>query len=135
MQNCVLLSIKPQYVNSIIKGEKQFEFRKKIFKSPMVERVYIYASAPIKKIVGYFELKKIINGSPIEVWEKCSQYGGIEEKDFFEYYKGKDKAYSLQIDNLAIFNKPICPYTLFEKFTPPQSFMYFNHNIEEICSI
>ena len=50
----VLLSIKPEFVSSIFKGEKRFEYRRTIFKSP-VERVVIYETSPTKKIVGEFE--------------------------------------------------------------------------------
>lgn len=126
MQKSILLSIKPRYVKSIIAGEKQFEFRKSIFRSSEIEKVYIYASAPIKKIVGYFNLGDIIQGEPLEIWERCSDLGGISEEEFFRYYEGKTKAFSLCIDKLNIFDNAICPYSTFENFTPPQSFMYFD---------
>lgn len=126
MSKSVLLSIKPRYVNAMIRGEKKFEFRKSIFRSSDVTKVYIYASTPVKKIVGYFNLGDIIQGNPHEIWEKCSNFGGISEEEFFKYYEGKEKAFSLCIDRLNIFDSAVCPYTTFENFTPPQSFMYFD---------
>lgn len=110
-----------------MKGEKRFEFRKSIFRSNNITRVYIYSTTPIKKIVGYFKLGDIIKGDPHEVWERCSLFGGISEKDFFEYYEGKEIAFSLCIDELNIFDNAICPYSIFENFIPPQSFMYFDN--------
>lgn len=50
----VILSIKPEYVSEIIAGRKRFEFRKAVF-AKSVEKVYIYASAPISKVVGEFD--------------------------------------------------------------------------------
>ena len=126
MPNSVLISIKPKYVNKIIDGKKQFEFRKAIFQSPNVKKVYIYASSPIKKIIGYFHLGDIIEGRPSEIWEKCSSMGGISEQEFFKYYEGKTKAFSLPIERLKVFDHVICPYSTFDNFTPPQSFMYFD---------
>ncbi len=41
----VLLSIRPKYVEEIIKGNKRYEFRKSIFKKN-VEEVWIYATSP-----------------------------------------------------------------------------------------
>ena len=47
----VALSIKPEYVAEIKAGRKRFEYRKAIFKQK-VEKVYIYGSAPVSKVVG-----------------------------------------------------------------------------------
>jgi len=126
MNQSVLLSIKPQYVDAIIRGEKLFEFRKVIFRSPDIKRVYIYASSPIQKIVGYFSLGEVMQGHPCDIWDRCSELGGISEHDFFEYYRGKTKAFSLKISGLSLFDNAVCPYTAFDNFTPPQSFMYFD---------
>lgn len=126
MKKSILLSIKPKYVNSILDGKKRFEFRKAIPNSKEVEEVYIYSSAPVQKIVGKFSLKNILHASPQEIWEKCSRYGGISEDDFFEYYRGREEAYSLSITDLEIFEEAICPYNTFKKFTAPQSFLYYD---------
>ena len=56
----VLLSIRPKYVEEIIKGNKRYEFRKSIFKKN-VDEVWIYATSPTKKIVGTFVIGKIID--------------------------------------------------------------------------
>ncbi len=50
----VLLSIKPKYVEKAITGEKQYNFRKTIFRNKNVREVYIYSTPPTKKIVGKF---------------------------------------------------------------------------------
>jgi len=126
MNKSVLLSIKPKYVDSILRGEKKFEFRKAIPRSNEITDVYIYSSSPIQKIVGKFSLKSILHASPKEIWEKCSEYGGISEDAFFEYYEGKTEAYSLSITDLEIFKDAICPYETFKKFTAPQSFLYYD---------
>ncbi len=49
----VIFSIKPKYVERILSGEKKYEFRKRIWKK-QVDRVFIYASSPVKKIVASF---------------------------------------------------------------------------------
>ena len=48
-----ILSVKPEYAMKILAGEKQYEYRKTIFRRP-VEKVYIYASSPVCMIVGEF---------------------------------------------------------------------------------
>ncbi|MCI7025768.1 MAG: hypothetical protein MR983_07260 [Succinatimonas sp.] len=60
----ILLSIKPEYVEQIERHTKLFEFRKRNFKNlPSV--VWIYASAPVKKIVGIIQVRDIIEDTPI----------------------------------------------------------------------
>ncbi len=54
MQINVLLSIKPKFAAAIFAGEKQFEFRRAIFKNTNVKKVYVYASKPIGLVIGEF---------------------------------------------------------------------------------
>ena len=63
MKKNVILSIKPEFVAEIKAGRKCFEFRKTIFKEK-VEKVYIYASTPISKVVGEFQPVDILSGPP-----------------------------------------------------------------------
>ena len=56
----VLLSIKPKFVESIIKGNKKYEYRKAIFKKN-VDTVVIYKTTPFCKIIGEFEIDGILS--------------------------------------------------------------------------
>lgn len=121
----VLLSIKPKYVKSIFDGEKRYEFRKAIFKHRDINRVYIYSSSPVKKIVATFEVGNILEDHPNDLWENVKDYAGIDDQDFFAYFKGKSKAFAIEIKNLHKFDKPIDPKTTIFGFTAPQSYCYF----------
>ena len=122
----VLLSIKPKYANAILNGEKEYEFRKVIFKDRNVERVYIYSSSPVKKIVGIFIVGDIIEDHPKRIWKKCHKKSGVEKEDFFDYFNGSEKGYAIKIDNLEPIEDPIDPRSLTSDFVPPQSFCYFD---------
>lgn len=63
----ILLSIKPKYVEQIERRSKRFEFRKQNFKSKPKE-IWVYASSPVKKIVGIIYVEDVLEGSPIELW-------------------------------------------------------------------
>ena len=118
-----ILSIKPIYANEILAGEKKVEFRKKIFKKD-VERIYIYSSMPKKMIVGYFTFNRIDEDSPKKLWEKYKDVGGINEIDFFEYFKGHKKGFSIIIDKVEKFEEEIDPIDFIENFSAPQSYIY-----------
>ncbi len=119
----VILSIKPHYAHSILSGKKKVEFRKAKFKSE-VKKIYIYSSAPDQRIIGYFLVKEILSDKPANLWNKYNEVGSISKEDFFEYYSDKEIGYSILIDKVFKFKNPIDPKTLFENFTPPQSFCY-----------
>ena len=120
----VLLSIKPKYVNEIVNGNKRYEFRKSVFrKRGNVGKVYIYASSPVKRIVGAFTIESIIEERPEELWRKCKEFSGISEVEFFDYFRDKDKGYAIEIGMLELFY-PVTPKDRIPDFVPPQSFCY-----------
>ncbi|KUG05645.1 phage protein [hydrocarbon metagenome] len=122
----VLLSIKPKYVKSIINGEKRYEFRRTIFKNRDINQIYIYSSFPIKKIVATFMIGDILEDHPIDLWENVKDYAGIDREVFFSYFKGKSKAFAIEIQDLHEFDEPIDPWTMMRGFVPPQSYCYLN---------
>lgn len=64
----VLLPIKPKFVAKIFSNEKQYEFKKVIFKNKQVKDVVIYTSSPVSKVVGEFTIDKIIENTTDKVW-------------------------------------------------------------------
>ena len=50
----ILISIRPNFCHLIYNGKKIYEYRKKIFTHSNVDKVYIYATKPICKIIGCF---------------------------------------------------------------------------------
>ncbi len=119
----VILSIKPIYAQAIMAGTKKVEFRKKIFKKP-VDKVFVYSSSPEKKIIGYFTIGKIVEDSPVQLWEQFKDVGGINKKDFFEYYKNSNTGFSIGVESYEKFSVGVDPEELFEKFCAPQSYIY-----------
>ena len=82
----VLLSIKPEYAEKILNGEKKFEFRRVLPKNKEVDKVVIYATMPIGKIIGEFEIADFISESPIQLWQLTEEFAGISFH-FFESYQ------------------------------------------------
>lgn len=126
----VLLSVKPKYITAMIQGNKKYEFRKSIWRANRkVNKVYIYSSAPIQKIIGIFTIKDIIEDNPSNLWIKFGEFSGIREDEFFNYFKGSKKAFAIEIETIEIFEKPIDPFREFSDFKPPQSFYYVDENV------
>ncbi|ALT69316.1 hypothetical protein [Methanobrevibacter millerae] len=122
----LLISIKPEFVKKILAYEKLYEFRKSIFKED-VDKIFIYSTYPVKKIVGYFEVNEIICESPQELWNSFSEVSGISKKDFFKYYANSNEGFAIKIDNLHIFEEYI-DMSQYDDFRAPQSFCYVENN-------
>ena len=120
----VLLSIKPNYVKSILEGEKRYEFRKAIFKNRDINRIFIYSSAPVKRIVALFEISRILEDHPAVLWDQVRDHAGINEKEFFSFFAGRERGYAIRIGKLREFDTPIDPLEEISGFVPPQSYCY-----------
>ena len=127
----ILLSIKPEFSKRIFSGEKKFEFRKQKPSFPTT-LVFIYESYPTKKIVGWFTVKRMISGSPHEIWKQCGDKGGISRLKFFEYSQGNDIIYAFEIEKSFRFPVPFDPIKIDENFKPPQNFSYRNYAIPQM---
>ncbi len=119
----VLLSIKPEFANKIFDGTKKFEFRKSIFKNKDVKTVVVYASSPVKQVIGEFEIDDILTSAPHEIWEQTKEYSGISEDFFYEYFADREIGYAIKIKKTKRYRNP---KNLREEFNlfPPQSFAY-----------
>ncbi|MGA9048046.1 MAG: ASCH domain-containing protein [Dehalococcoidia bacterium] len=119
----VLLSIKPEYATKIFEGSKKYEYRRAIFKRQEVATVVIYASNPVKRIIGEFQIGTILQAHPDILWYKTGQHAGITKKKFFSYFAERETGYAIKIRETKRYE---IPYTLNEFMLswPPQSFIY-----------
>lgn len=123
MKKSVLMSIKPEFANKIFEGTKKYEFRKVIFKNRDINRIVVYASFPVMKVIGEFMIGEILEMEIDELWKSTAEHSGIS-KDFFKaYYHGKEKGYAIRVAKVIKYEEPL---TLEETFNvrPPQSFQY-----------
>lgn len=120
----VLLSIKPEFAEKIFNGEKKYEYRKAIFKNSNAKRIFIYASSPIKQIIGEITFDDILCDAPDKIWAKTSFDSGISKDYFFEYFANREKGYAIKIKKTLRYSEPINPYDSMPNFRAPQSFMY-----------
>mgnify|MGYP003512818752 CR=1 FL=1 len=118
----ILLSINPEHVKNILTRKKQYEFRKIRCKKD-IDKIVIYATAPISKIVGEVDVIDIVEDYPEKVWEITECLSGIT-KDFFEqYYKNSDKAVDYKLGDVTKYKQPKYLKDFGINFAP-QSFIY-----------
>jgi predicted transcriptional regulator len=123
----VLLSIKPEFAEKIFNGSKKYEFRRSVFKNRDIKTIVVYASSPIQRVIGEFEIDSILNDDLLQLWNKTKDHSGISENYFFEYFNNREKGYAIKIKNTILYKEAL---SLKDDFNvnPPQSFKY----LEEI---
>lgn len=121
----VLLSIKPEYAEKILLGKKKYEFRRAIFKFPEVTKVVIYASSPVQKIIGEFEIDHVLSLKLGELWKKTKHDSGIDKEFYDSYFAGKEIGHAIRVKKV----KRYVNYFDLEDFhvkQAPQSFIYLH---------
>lgn len=121
----VLISVKPEFASKIFDGTKKYEFRRSIFKNSDIKSVVVYASSPTQKVIGEFEIERIINTNVEALWNETKEHSGITEEYFMKYFVGKEEGFAIKIKDVKRYSEPLCIKADFQA-TPPQSFIYID---------
>lgn len=118
----ILLSIRPEYVEKIFDGSKRYEYRRIACKDP-INKIIIYATSPIKKVVGEVIVEDVLSASPTALWEKTKKEAGISRKFFREYFNGKRSACAYKLGKVEKYDTPknLSDMGIYQA---PQSFIY-----------
>lgn len=122
----ILLSIKPQFVEKIMSGEKKYEFRKTEFKRKDIDTIIVYSSGRVKKLVGEIKFKKVLCDSPDKIWSLTSIHSGLSFDSFMGYFEGRQKAYAIVIEKFIPYNDILSLDDRFPGIKAPQSFRYLD---------
>lgn len=118
----ILLSINPCHVENIMNGTKLYEFRKKACKR-QVDKIIIYSTTPVMKIVGEAEIEDILIDNPERIWEKTYENSGIDKEFFDQYFQDRTEAVAYKLRNVIKYIEP----KLLDDYgisCAPQSFRY-----------
>ncbi|TCD54124.1 ASCH domain-containing protein [Alloscardovia theropitheci] len=122
-----LLSIKPEYVERILSGEKTFEFRRKVFKRDDVDTLVIYASSPVQRVVAQAKITRILSDTPESIWQFTHEFGGINREAYFHYFHDTTLAHAIELADVDCFDEPLPLREYAPNLTvPPQSFAYLD---------
>jgi predicted transcriptional regulator len=121
------MSIRPQFASAILAGTKRVEFRKRRL-APDVTTVLIYATMPVGRVVGAFEVAGYDVASPTAVWDRHKQHAGISRAGYREYFRGARAAVGILVADARRLAQPVRLTDLDERLTAPQSFVYLPLN-------
>lgn len=124
----VLMSIKPHFAEEILSGKKKFELRARVAPLNSGDLVIIYASSPVKSIIGVFRAGKIFIGNYEEIINILRNYpkAGITEEDLKYIANRKRKVMAVEVLAPRRLSRPVALSEirkLIPGFRPPVSYM------------
>lgn len=121
----ILMPINPQYVDEILAGRKKYEYRKIKAKKVNVDKMIIYSTSPIMKVVAEVDIKEILEEEPEKLWEMTKSESGITKSFYNKYYKNKNIAVAYKLGKIKIYNEPKNLNEIGINYVP-QSFVYLD---------
>lgn len=132
--SAALISVHPEYAEKIFSGKKRLEFRRR-WTTRSVETLFIYATAPVQRIVGFAKIARVTQGTPTQLWRLTRKVdGGISKSKLFAYFGCKRTGVAIELSKVTLMPGGIDPrLCLGRNFRPPQSFRYLSE--KEISQI
>ncbi len=123
----MLLSINPEHVENILRGEKVYEYRKKICKRK-IDKIVIYSTFPIKQIVGEVEVLDVLEMDKKELWKITKEQSGITKRFYDQYYRDRKTAAAYKLGEVMKYDNPRSLEEIGVKVAP-QSYMYLSDKV------
>lgn len=119
----VVMSVHPCFAEAIMDGRKKIEFRKRPLADD-VTVVWVYATTPVRRVVGYFEVDGMHTGKPANLWREFAEMGCIDRADFDRYYAGSSTGAGIRIRKAVRLDVPALIADLLPSGVPPQNYAY-----------
>lgn len=118
-----LLSIHPRHAEAILSGRKRVELRR-VPVAPDTTHVLVYATAPVKAVLGWFEVEGIDEDTRTSIWNSHRSVSGVSRREFRAYFAGAERAYAIRVGRTHRLRSPVGLESIPGVKRPPQSFQY-----------
>ncbi len=124
----LFISVRPHFAELLLRGGKTVELRRS---QPAVSAgalVLLYASSPLRALVGTGVVLEISAASRNDIWTRLGPLTGLSRGEYDRYFHGAESAVAISLRDLRRLERPVPLPELREGrswFRPPQSFRYF----------
>lgn len=102
----IMISVSPKHADILLDDSSKNVFFYKVTPVNKVKRVLIYATAPVKAVVGEFDLSEIKISALSTAWKNFSSKSIFTKKEFDEYYQDKNEAHAMIAGKSFRYSKP-----------------------------
>jgi predicted transcriptional regulator len=128
-QRALLLSIRPKYAELIFEGKKTVELRKTRPRAESGDLVLVYVSAPVKSLLGAFQVARVIEAHPRQLWRNVSGKCGVGKSEFNDYFGDAQVGFGIVLRAQWKLESPVSLTQLRNRrarFQPPQVYHYLS---------
>jgi predicted transcriptional regulator/ribosomal protein S18 acetylase RimI-like enzyme len=121
----LLMSIKPEFAERILRGDKEVEFRRRFSTKHIGQTVLFYVSKPIGSFMFTAKVRDVFKSRTAELWSSHHQKGAIDKDRFDGYFSGVSAGYALVLTDVFPLASPISleeARRVSSELSPPQSF-------------
>jgi predicted transcriptional regulator len=122
-RSVALLSIHPRYADAILEGTKQVEFRRSSYPSA-ARFIVIYATAPVRRVIGWFEINGFSTGSPGDLWRRYGETSHVTGEAFLRYFQACEVGTAIQVGRAVRLPDPVSLDDVAPGLKAPQSYRY-----------
>lgn len=125
----ILLSIRPRFAELILSGAKSVELRRVRPNVSAGDLILLYASSPVRELVGMCTIAHVDVAPPAELWKRHGQKSGLQRDEFDSYFEGAARSVAISVQGAQRVIKPRTLDELRERlpgFVPPQSYSYIS---------
>lgn len=135
-----IISIKPDYADSIFAGTKTIEVRRHPMHIEAGTVLWIYVTLPRGTLQGFSIVDYVRVSTPAQIWKRYGSLTAITRRQYFQYIEGADKASAIGLSNVVEIDAPISLKQLQRydgAFHPPQRFRHLdtNHRVHGLLAI
>ena len=125
----MILSLKPQYAEGILSGSKPVELRRVGPKISVPTRALIYATTPVKALLGACAVGRVVTDRLTVLWGSYGSRTGLRQGEFWDYFMGLEVGSALVLSHARRFSSQIPLADLRASRClgrPPQSYSYID---------
>ena len=107
MRDQAIISLKPQYAELILSGEKTVELRNRVVRMEPGTVIWIYATKPVGGIVALAELDSVVHGNPAEIWVRYEREMCIDRDHFDSYINNRESVSALILSSVRTLKRSV----------------------------
>jgi predicted transcriptional regulator len=124
-QHDILISVKPIFVDQMIRGCKTVELRRRRLPAKAGTRIWIYSTLPTGKLTAIGIVSSVHCCSPTDIWNKFGPKTGVSIMDFNNYFAGVQNGCAIVFTKITGLDRLLSLSDLrahLGAFSPPQFF-------------